>query len=111
MNLYPESPSPKVVTSPVRLRTDISYNANVPFSLHVRDQLVHNLLHDIADHVAIASEYDPYHMFTTFRAELAVLPLDTQHQVQSDRYTYNQQHFTHAEIDAAIQHTYPERFL
>ena len=111
MNLYPESPSPKVVTSPVRLRTDISYNANVPFTLHVRDQLVHNLLHNIADHVAIASEYDPYRMLTTFHAELVVLPLDTQHQVQNDRYIYNRQHFTRAEIDAAIANTYPERFL
>lgn len=111
MNLYPASPSPKIITSPIHLHTKISYGDNVLLAPHVRDQLTHNLLHDIADHVAIEREYDPYRMYTTFYAGLVVLPLDTKHQVQSDRYTYNQQHFTHAEIDAAIQHTYPERFL
>ena len=111
MNLHPASPSPKVVTSPVHLHAAISYSDNVPLTLHVRDQLVNDLLHDIADHVAIDREYDPYRMSTTFYAGLVVLPLDTEHQVQSDRYTYNQQHFTRAEIDVAIQHTYPERFL
>ena len=111
MNLYPASPSPKVITSPVHLHAAISYSDSVPFTLHVRDQLFNDLLHDIAYHVAIDREYDPYYMSTTFHAELVVLPLDTKHQVQSDRYTYNQQHFTRAEIDAAIQHTYPERFI
>ena len=111
MNLYPVSPPQKAVTSPVHLHAAISYSDNVPLTLHIRDQLTHNLLHDIADHVAIEREYDSYRMSTTFYAELVVLPLDTKHQVQSDRYTYNHQHFTRAEIDAAIQHTYPERFL
>ena len=111
MNLYPASPSPKVVTSPIHLHAKLSYSYNVLLAPHIRDQLTHNLLHDIADHVAIEREYDPYRMSTTFHAELVVLPLDTKHQVQSNRYTYNQQHFTHAEIDAAIQHTYPERFI
>ena len=111
MNFSPEPTLSKVITSPVCLHTAISYSDNVPFTLHVRDQLVYDLLHDIANHIAIDYEYDSYHRSTTFHAELVVLPLDTKHQVQSDRYTYNQQHFTHAEIDAAIANTYPERFL
>ena len=111
MHSYSEFLSPKVITSPVRLHAEVSYSDSVPFTLHVRDQLVHNLLHDIANHIVIDREYNPYRMSTTFHAQLALLPLDTKHQVQSDRYTYNHQHFTRAEIDAAIQHTYPERFL
>lgn len=111
MNIPPESPPLKVITSPVRLRTEVSYSDNVPFTLHVRDQLANNLLHDAANYIIIDRAYDPYRMSTTFHAQLALLPLDTKHQVQSDRYTYKQQHFTHAEIDAAIQYTYPERFL
>ena len=111
MNLYPASPSPKVITSPVHLHAKISYNYKVLLAPHIRDQLTHSLLHDIADHVAIEREYDPYRMSTTFYAGLVVLPLDTKHQVQSDRYTYNHQHFTRAEIDAAIANTYPERFI
>ena len=111
MHLYSESPSPKAVISPVRLHATISYSDSVPLTLHVRDQLIYDLLPSIADHIAIDCEYDPYHISTTFHAELVVLPLDTKHLVQSDHYTYNQQHFTRAEIDAAIQYTYPERFL
>ena len=111
MHSYSEFLSPKVITSPIHLHTKISYSDNVLLAPHIRDQLTHSLLHDIANHVAIEREYDPYRMSTTFYAGLVVLPLDTKHQVQSDRYTYNHQHFTRAEIDAAIQHAYPERFL
>ena len=77
----------------------------------VLDKILSSFLPDLASHVDLYEEHHYDTGATYYKATLSVVPLDTRQCILNDQYTYNSQHFTRAEIDAAIQHTYPERFI
>lgn len=95
---------------PVTLRTSVTYSDDID-----RVEVTYRLLSDLADklrpYVDIEHHFDPLYARGTYTARISLVPLDTRQCVLNDQYTYNSQHFTRAEIDAAIANTYPERFL
>ena len=77
----------------------------------VLDKILINLLPYLTNHVDLYEEHHYDTGATYYKATLSLVPLDTRQCILNDQYTYNSQHFTRDEIDAAIASTYPERFV
>lgn len=95
---------------PVTLQASASYTYDVDL-VDVTSHLLSDLADNLRPYVDIKQCYDPSYLRYIYTARISLVPLDTRQCILNDRYTYNHQHFTRAEIDAAIQHTYPERFI
>lgn len=96
--------------SPVTLRTSVTYSDDIDL-VEVTSHLLSSLADKLRPYVDIEHHFDPLYLRGTYTARISLVPLDTRQCVLNDQYTYNSQHFTRAEIDAAIANTYPERFL
>ena len=95
---------------PVTLQASASYTYDVDL-VDVTSHLLSDLADKLRPYVDIEQCFDPSYLRDMYTARLSLVPLDTRQCILNDQYTYNSQHFTQAEIDAAIANTYPERFL
>ena len=95
---------------PVTLQTSASYTYDVDL-VDVTSHLLSDLADNLRPYVDIEQCYDPSYLRDIYTARITLVPLDTRQCILNDQYTYNSQHFTRDEIDAAIANTYPERFL
>ena len=95
---------------PVTLQASASYTYDVDL-VDVTSHLLSDLADRLRPYVDIEQRFDHSYLRDVYTARLSLLPLDTRQCILNDQYTYNSQHFTQAEIDAAIANTYPERFL
>ena len=95
---------------PVTLQASASYTYDVDL-VDVTSHLLSDLADKLRPHVDIEQCFDHSLLRDTYTARIRIVPLDTRQCILNDQYTYNSQHFTRAEIDAAITNTYPERFL
>ena len=95
---------------PIKLQASASYTYNVDL-VDVTSHLLSDLADRLRHYVDIEQCFDSSYLRDIYTARISLVPLDTRQCILNDRYTYNHQHFTRAEIDAAIQHTYPERFI
>ena len=92
----------------------LKISATYPYDVDLVDVTSH-LLSDLADklrpYVDIEQCWDSSYIQDVYTASISIVPLNTRQCILNDQYTYNFQHFTRDEIDAAIANTYPERFL
>lgn len=95
---------------PVTLQASASCTYDVDL-VDVTSHLLSSLADKLRPYVDVEQRFDRSYLHNIYTARLSLVPLDTRQCILNDQYTYNSQHFTRAEIDAAIQHTYPERFL
>ena len=95
---------------PVTLQASASYTYDVDL-VDVTSHLLSDLADKLRPYVDIEQCFDHSYLHNIYTARLSLVPLDTRQCILNDQYTYNSQHFTRAEIDAAIANTYPERFL
>ena len=95
---------------PAHIQSSASYTYDVDL-VDVTSHLLSDLADKLRPYVDIEQCYDPSYLRDTYKATLSLVPLDTRQCILNDQYTYNSQHFTRAEIDAAIANTYTERFL
>ena len=95
---------------PVNLQASASYTYDVDL-VDVTSHLLSDLADNLRPYVDIEQCYDPSYLRYIYTARISLVPLDTRQCVLNNQYTYNSQHFTRDEIDAAIANTYPERFL
>ena len=95
---------------PVNLQAAVSYTYDVDL-VDATSHLLSDLADKLRPYVDIEQSYDPSYLRDIYTASISLVPLDTRQCILNDQYTYNSQHFTRDEIDAAIAHTYPERFL
>lgn len=95
---------------PVILRTTAAYNHEVDL-VDVTSHLLSDLADKLHPYVDIKRCWDSSYIQDVYTASISIVPLSTRQCVLNDQYTYNSQHFTRDEIDAAITNTYPERFL
>ena len=95
---------------PVILKTSASYSYDVDL-VDVTSHLLSGLADKLHPYVDIEQCWDSSYIQDVYTASISIVPLNTRQCVLNDQYTYNSQHFTKAEIDAAIANTYPERFL
>lgn len=96
--------------SPVILQASAAYTYDVD-PVDATSRLLSDLADKLRPYVDIEQCFDHSYLRDTYTARISLVPLDTRQCVLNDQYTYNSQHFTRAEIDAAIANTYPERFL
>ena len=95
---------------PVTLHTSASYTYDVDL-VDVTSHLLSDLADKLRPYVNIEQCFDHSYLRNYYTARISLVPLSTRQCVLNDQYTYNSQHFTRDEIDAAIANTYPERFL
>lgn len=95
---------------PVTLQASASYTYDVD-PVDVTSHLLSDIADNLRPYVDIEQCYDPSYLRDIYTARISLVPLGTRQCVLNDQYTYNSQHFTRDEIDAAIANTYPERFL
>lgn len=95
---------------PVNLQASASYTYDVDL-VDVTSHLLSDLADNLRAYVDIEQCFDSSYIHNIYTARISLVPLDTRQCVLNDQYTYNSQHFTRDEIDAAIANTYPERFL
>ena len=96
--------------SPVTLQASASYTYDVDL-VDVTSHLLSDLADKLRPYVNIEQCFDHFYLRKYYTARISLVPLSTRQCVLNDQYTYNSQHFTRDEIDAAIANTYPERFL
>ena len=80
-------------------------------SIDVRYRLASELAQRIEPYIDVRSEYRPELDEKHYYGSVNVIALDTEACVVNDKYTYRSQHFTQADIDAALLNTFPERFI
>ena len=95
---------------PAHIQASASYTYDVDL-VDVTSHLLSDLADKLRPYVDIEQCFDPSLLRDTYTARISLVPLDTRQCILNDQYTYNSQHFTQAEIDAAIANSYPERFL
>ena len=95
---------------PITLQASASYTYDVDL-VDVTSHLLSDLADNLRPYVDIEQCYDHSYPRYIYTARISLVPLDTRQCVINNQYTYNSQHFTRDEIDAAIANTYPERFL
>ena len=95
---------------PVTLHASASYTYDVDL-VDVTSHLLSDLADKLHPYVNIKQCFDPSYLRYIYTARISLVPLNTRQCILNDQYTYNSQHFTRDEIDAAIANTYPERFL
>ena len=95
---------------PVTLQASADYTYDVDL-VDVTSHLLLDLADKLRPYVTIEQCFDHSYLRDRYTARISLVPLDTRQCILNDQYTYNSQHFTRAEIDAAIAYTYPERFL
>ena len=95
---------------PVILQASASYTYDVDL-VDVTSHLLSDLADKLRPYVNIEQCFDHSYLRYIYTARISLVPLSTRQCVLNDQYTYNSQHFTRDEIDAAIANTYPERFL
>ena len=108
--LTPVQNPPLRYQPPIKLQSSASYTYDVDL-VDVTSHLLSDLADKLRPYVDIEQAYDYSSLRKFYTARICLVPLDTRQCVLNDQYTYNNQHFTQAEIDAAISNTYPERFL
>lgn len=95
---------------PIILRASASYTREVDL-VDVTSHLLLDLADNLRPYVDIEQCFDSSYLRNIYTARISLVPLDTRQCILNDQYTYNSQHFTRNEIDAAIANTYLERFL
>lgn len=99
-------------SAPIELRAQITSLHNYDNS---REDAVKHVLTKLtsalAPYVDYRQEYDPERMQYTNYGSIKVVPLSTAAIVRNNLYTLDTLPFTEAEINAALRHTYPERFI
>ena len=95
---------------PVNLQASTSYTYDTDL-VDITSHLLSDLADKLRPYVDIERCYDPSYLRCIYTARISLVPLDTRQCVLNDQYAYKSQHFTRADIDAAITNTYPERFL
>ena len=97
---------------PIELRAKVVSLHNYD---HCREDAVEHLLTKLAStlapYVDFRQEYDPEHMQYINYGSVKVVPLSTAAIVRNNLYILDTLPFTEAEINAALHHTYPERFI
>ena len=75
------------------------------------DHMMHSLIPDLSPFIDIRRDYNVSNDTYTYYARLKVAPLSTKSTVLNDLYTLDTLPFTASEINTALRHTYPERFI
>ena len=73
--------------------------------------MVHSLTPNLFVFMDIRRDYNVSNDTYVYRGRIKVAPLTTESTVLNDLYTLDTLPFTASEIDTALRHTYPERFL
>lgn len=109
---YMQVITPTRVVSPIKLHTSLLVRDDVSATEdHIRSSLTYKFTDLLGPYLHIERDINLQNLTHMFNATITLLPLDTKQCVVDDQYTLQRQHFTQAEIDAAILHTYPERFV
>ena len=84
------------------------YEADRP---EIVKHMVHSLTPSLFAFMDIRRDYNVSNDTYVYRGRIKVAPLTTESTVLNDLYTLDTLPFTASEIDTALRHTYPERFL
>lgn len=109
---YMQVITPTRIVNPIKLQASLVVNDDQTVSeTHIRSSLTYKLIDLLGPYLHIERDINLQNLTHMFNATITLLPLDTKQCAVDDQYTVQRQHFTQAEIDAAILHTYPERFV
>ena len=79
--------------------------------VEVLEHLIHGLIPKLLPFIDILRDYDIARATYTYHGRLNVAPLAIKQTIRNNLYTFNTIPFTEAEINTALRHTYPERFV
>ena len=79
--------------------------------VEIVDNMINSLMPKLFSFIDVLSDYDASTDTHTYYGRLKVAPLSTKCIVRNNLYTLATLPFTESEINDALHHTYPERFI